>query len=74
MWYLYTMKHYSAIKRNEFKSVVVRWMNLEPTIQSEVNQKEKNKYHILSLMTDLHVIQKKSTQYCKLIFFQLKNK
>ena len=54
MWYLYTMKHYSAIKRNEFKSVVVRWMNLEPTIQSEVNQKEKNKYHILSLMTDLH--------------------
>ena len=55
MWYIYTMKHYSAIKRNEFKSVVVRWMNLEPTTQSEVNQKEKNKYHILSLMTDLHL-------------------
>ena len=40
------MEHYSAIKRNEFKLVVVRWMNLGPTIQSEVNQKEKNKYNI----------------------------
>ena len=38
---------HSAIKRNEFESVAVRWMNIEPVIQSEVNQKEKNKYHIL---------------------------
>ena len=38
---------YSAIKRNEFESVAVRWMNIEPVIQSEVNRKEKNKYHIL---------------------------
>ena len=38
---------YSAIKSNEFESVVVRWMNIEPVIQSEINQKEKNKYHIL---------------------------
>ena len=38
---------YSAIKRNKFESVAVRWMNIEPVIQSEVNQKEKNKDHIL---------------------------
>ena len=35
MWYIYTMEYYSAIKRNEFESLVVRWMNLEPLIQSE---------------------------------------
>ena len=34
-WYMYTMEYYSAIKRNEFESVPVRWMNLEPAIQSE---------------------------------------
>ena len=38
---------YSAIKSNKIESVVVRWMNIEPVIQSEINQKEKNKYHIL---------------------------
>ena len=43
-WYIYTMEYYSAIKRNEFESPLVRWMNLEPIIQSEVSQKEKNKY------------------------------
>ena len=37
-----------AIKRNKFESVLVRWMNLEPVIQNEVGQKEKNKYHILT--------------------------
>ena len=47
LWYIYTMEYYSAIKRNAFESVLVRWMNLEPIIQSEVNQKEKDKYHIL---------------------------
>ena len=36
------MEYYSAIKRNAFESVLVRWMNLEPVIQSEVRQKEKN--------------------------------
>ena len=35
------MEYYSAIKRNTFESVLVRWLNLEPIIQSEVNQKEK---------------------------------
>ena len=47
LWYVYTMD-YSAIKRNAFESVLIRWMNLEPIIQSEVSQKEKDKYHILT--------------------------
>ena len=42
------MEYYSAIKRNTFQSVLMRWMNLEPIIQSEVSQKGKDKYHILT--------------------------
>ena len=45
--YIYTMEYYLAIKRNAFKSVLMTWMNPEPIIQSEVNQKEKEKCHIL---------------------------
>ena len=41
------MEYYSDIKRNAFESVLMRWMNLEPIIQSEVSQKEKEKYCIL---------------------------
>ena len=48
LWYMYTMEYYSAVIRNQFESVLVRWMNLEPVIQSELNQKEKNKYCILT--------------------------
>ena len=47
LWYIYTMENYSDIHGNIFESVLMRWMNLEPIIQSEVNQKEKDKYHIL---------------------------
>ena len=47
LWYIYTMEYYSAIKRNTFKSVLMRWTNLEPLIQSEVSQKYKYKYNIL---------------------------
>ena len=47
MWYIYTMEYYSAIKRNEIGSFVETWMDLETVIQSEVSQKEKNKYCIL---------------------------
>ena len=47
LWYIYTMEYYSVIKRNAFDSVLMRWMNLEPIKQSEVNQKEKDKYAIL---------------------------
>ena len=46
--YIYTMEYYSAIKRKVFESVLMRLMNLEPIIQSEVSQKEKDKYHILT--------------------------
>ena len=48
LWYIYTMEYYSAIKRNAFESVLMRWMNIDPVIQSEVSQKEKDKYHILT--------------------------
>ena len=48
MWYMYTVEYYSAIKKNEFESVLVRWMKLEPVIQSKVSQKEKNKYHVVT--------------------------
>ena len=48
LWYIYTMEYYSVIKRNIFESVLMRWMNLEPIIESEVSQKEKDKYHILT--------------------------
>ena len=43
LWYIHTMEYYSAIKRNAFESVLMRWMNLEPIIQSEVSRKEKDK-------------------------------
>ena len=46
LWRVYTMEYDSAIKRNEFESVIVRWMNLEPVIQREVSQKEKNISHL----------------------------
>ena len=47
LWYIYTMEYYSAIKENTFESVLVRWIKLEPIIQSEVSQKEKHQYSIL---------------------------
>ena len=47
MWHIYTMEYYSAIKRNEMELFVVMWMELESVIQSEVSQKEKNKYSML---------------------------
>ena len=40
LWYICTMEYYSAIKRNAFESVLIRWMKLEPIIQNEVNQRE----------------------------------
>ena len=48
MWYIYTMKYYSAIKRNKVGSFVEMWMDLESVIQSEVSQKEENKYCMLT--------------------------
>ena len=47
LWYIYTMKCYSALKKNAFESVLMKWMNLEPTVQSGASQKERGKYSIL---------------------------
>ena len=46
LWYIYTMEYHSAIKKNAFESVLMRWMKLEPIIQREVSQKEKHQYSI----------------------------
>ena len=48
LWYIYTREYYSPIKNNTFESVLMRWMKLEPIIQSEVSQKEKHQYRILT--------------------------
>ena len=50
LWYIYTMEYYSAIKKNTFESVLMRWMKLEPIIQSEVSQKVKHQYSMLLLL------------------------
>ena len=59
MWHVYTLEYYSAIKRNEIELFVVRWMDLESVIQSEVSQKEKNKYRML---THIYMEDRKSTR------------
>ena len=59
LWYIYTMEYYSALKRNTFESVPMRWMNLEPIIRSEISQKEKDKYCIL---THIYGIYKNGTE------------
>ena len=41
LWYIYTME-YSAIKKHAFESILIRWMKLEPVIQSEVRRKNTN--------------------------------
>ena len=48
LWYIHAMEYYSAIKKNAFESILMKWMNLEPIMQSEVSQKEKDKYYILT--------------------------
>ena len=48
LWHIYTMEYYPAIKKNSFESVLMRWMKLEPIIQSEVCQKDKDQYRILT--------------------------
>ena len=53
MWHIYTMEYYSAIKRNEIGSFLDTWIDIETVIQSEVSQKEKNKFHILTHMWNL---------------------
>ena len=48
LWYIYTMEYYSALKKTAFESVLMRWMKLELITQSEVSQKEKHQYSILT--------------------------
>ena len=55
LWYIYTVEYYSAIKKNAFESVLMKWMNLESIIQSEVSQKDKHQY---SILTHIYGIQK----------------
>ena len=55
LWYVYTTEYYSAIKRNTFESVLMRCTNLEPIIQSEVSQKEKNKYINMSVRVCVYI-------------------
>ena len=54
--YICTMEYYTAIKRNTFESILMRWMNLESIIQSEVNQKEKDKYRILTHLESKRIV------------------
>ena len=49
------MEYYSAVKKNSFESVLMRWMKLEPIIQSEVSHKDKDKEHY-SILTHIHGI------------------
>ena len=56
LWYIYTMEYYSAIKKNVFESVLMRWMKLEPNIQSEVSQKEKHQYSVLYIYMEFRKI------------------
>ena len=59
LWYIYTMEYYSTIERNTFESVLMKWMNLEPIIQSEVSQKKKDKYRILTYTESRKMVLKK---------------
>ena len=48
LWYIYTMEYHSAINKNAFESVLMRWLKLEPIIQSKISQKEKDQYSLLT--------------------------
>ena len=50
MWYIYTMGYYSTIKKSEIMPFAATWMDLEIITLSEVSQKEKDKYHMISLI------------------------
>ena len=53
MWYIYTMEYYSATKKNEIMLCAATWMGIETLILSEVSQKEKDKYHMISLISGI---------------------
>ena len=53
IWYIYTMEHYSAIRKNEIMPFAATWIDLEIIILSEVSQTEKDKYHMISLICEI---------------------
>ena len=53
MWYIYTIEYYSAIKKNRIMPFAATWMEIETHILSETSQKEKDKYHMISLITEI---------------------
>ena len=53
MWYISTMEHYSAIKKNKMMPFAATWMELKTLILSEISQKEKDKYHMISLISGI---------------------
>ena len=59
LWYIYAMEYYSAIKKNAFESVLMRWMKLDPIIWSKVSQKEKHQY---SILTHIYGIKKNGSE------------
>ena len=67
LWYIYTMEYYSAIKKNSFESVLMRCIKLEPIIQSEVSQKDKDQYIYMEfkkmVMITLYAKRKKTQMY-----------
>ena len=66
LWYIYTMEYYSATKKNTFESVLMRWMKLDPIIQSEVSQKEKHQYSILTHISEKAMASHSSTLVWKI--------
>ena len=76
LWYIYKMEYYSAIKKNIFESVLMRWMELKPIIQSEISQKAKHQYSILTQCMEfrkivtmtLYVRQQKRQRYTEQTF------
>ena len=64
--YIYTMEYYSAIKKNTFESVLMKWMKLEPIIESEVSQKEKHQYSIL-----MHILEKAMAPYSSTLAWKI---
>ena len=55
LWYIYTMQYYSAVKKNAFESILMRWKKLEPIIQSEVSQEE---IRILYINADIWTLER----------------
>ena len=53
MWYICTIEYYSAVKKNKIMPFAATWMELETLILSEVNQKEKDKYHMISCVSGI---------------------